>query len=116
MQQQGESIFYVQQQLGPASIQLMIDTVWENGYRREMKARWIVWDGKSGSRTVAISIGADGLPSILSIQPVDGSQYFMELARGIEPPTGGLQISPEAIFPPHITSLKHTEDPDPPLG
>ena len=40
----------------------------------------------------------------------------LELARGIEPPTCGLQIHPEAISTPHITPLEHTEDPDPPLG
>ena len=41
---------------------------------------------------------------------------FMEPASGIEPPTCGLRSGPEAISTPYSTPLKHTEDPDPPLG
>ena len=90
MLQQGESIVYVQRQLGHASIQLTVDTY---GKWLPMGNKGAVdrLDGESGSRTVATGIRGNSPSSIPSIQPSDSSMYFMELARGIEPPTGGLQ-------------------------
>jgi hypothetical protein len=41
---------------------------------------------------------------------------ILELARGIEPPTGGLQTSPEPLSSHHSTASEPIESPDPPLG
>ena len=81
--QQGVSIVFVQRQLGHASIQLTVDTYgkWlpvESGGALE---RLDPMPGaESGSKMVAVGGGE-------STQVVDK----MELARGIEPPTCGLQ-------------------------
>ncbi len=52
----------------------------------------------------------------VSRQPVDSSVEVVELARGIEPPTGGLQSSPEPLSSHHPTASEPIESPDPPLG
>ena len=90
MLQQGESIVYVQRQLGHASIQLTVDTY---GKWLPMGNKGAVdrLDSESGSRKVATGIHVTSLSSILSIQPPDNPAYIVELARGIEPPTGCLQ-------------------------
>ena len=90
MLQQGESIVYVQRQLGHASIQLTVDTY---GKWLPMGNKGAVdrLDAESGSRTVAAGLLTGTLPSMLPIQPFDNPTYIVELARGIEPPTCGLQ-------------------------
>jgi integrase len=90
MLQQGESIVYVQRQLGHASIQLTVDT-YGKWLPMGNKAAVDRLDGEIGSKTVATSISASSPSSIPALQHSDSSIYFMELARGIEPPTGGLQ-------------------------
>ena len=90
MLQQGESIVYVQRQLGHASIQLTVDT-YGKWLPMGNKAAVDRLDVEIGSRTVATGIAASSHSPLPSLQPSDSSKYFMELARGIEPPTGGLQ-------------------------
>jgi hypothetical protein len=90
MLQQGESIVYVQRQLGHASIQLTVDT-YGKWLPMGNKAAVDRLDGEIGSKTVATSISASSPSSMPSLQHSDSSVYFVELARGIEPPTGGLQ-------------------------
>ena len=92
MLQQGESIVYVQRQLGHASIQLTVDTY---GKWLPMGNKGAVdrLDAEIGSRTVATGARTDTLSSILSIQSSDNPMYMLELAKGIEPSTCGLQIS-----------------------
>ncbi|ULA68835.1 MAG: hypothetical protein LZF62_380021 [Nitrospira sp.] len=73
-------------------------------------------DGESGSRTVATGIVANSPSFNPSLQPSDSFMYFVELARGIEPPTGGLQSSPEPLSSHHSTASEPIDLPDPPLG
>ena len=49
--------------------------------------------GENGSRTVSTALGAGSHSSIPAIQPADSPMCFVELAKGIEPSTCGLQIS-----------------------
>ena len=81
--QQGASIVFVQRQLGHASIQLTCDTYgkWLPLESGGVLDRLDPMPGiESGSKMVAVGGGG-------STQVVDN----MELARGIEPPTCGLQ-------------------------
>ena len=50
-------------------------------------------DGENGSRTVSTALGAGSHSSIPAIQPADSPMCFVELAKGIEPSTCGLQNS-----------------------
>ncbi len=79
MLQQGESVAYIQRQLGHASIQLTVDT-YGKWLPLGNKAAVDRLDEQSGSKVVAAGIGEN-------TQVVE----YLELARGIEPPTCGLQ-------------------------
>ncbi len=70
----------------------------------------------SGSRMAATARSGTKTALVPFEQEPDVHALRMEPASGIEPPTCGLRSGPEAISPPHLTPLKHTEDPDPPLG
>ena len=59
---------------------------------------------------------ADGKPLRDENELVGDIGGGMELARGIEPPTGGLQSSPEPLSPHHPTAPEPLESRDPPLG
>ena len=99
--QQGESIVYVQRQLGHSSIQLTVDTY----------GKWLPMGNKaavdrldyvtSGSKMVATSISATKTARVLLEQGAYIQALRVEPASGIEPPTCGLRSDPEVISPPH---------------
>jgi integrase len=89
--QQGESIVYVQRQLGHASIQLTVDTY----------GKWLPMGNKaavdrldyviSGSKMVANSMSATKMAPVHFEQEPYIQALRMEPASGIEPPTCGLR-------------------------
>ena len=78
--QQGESPAYVQRQLGHASIQLTVDTY----------GKWLPM-GSKGAVDRLDEVAADQSGSKMVATSGGEPSKCMELARGIEPPTGGLQ-------------------------
>ena len=96
--QQGESIVYVQRQLGHASIQLTVDTY----------GKWLPMGNKaavdrldyvtSGSKMVATSMSATKMAPVHYEQEPYIQALRMEPASGIEPPTCGLRNLPLPVF------------------
>ncbi|BFU90929.1 MAG: site-specific integrase [Nitrospira sp.] len=87
----GEPIQYVSQQLGHASIGITYDTYGKwlpMGNRAALDRLEYAESGKSGSKVVAEQVTQHAM---FSAQLPDFPIQTMELARGIEPPTCGLQ-------------------------
>ena len=96
--QQGESIVYVQRQLGHASIQLTVDTY----------GKWLPMGNKaavdrldyvtSGSKMVATAVSGTKMAPVQFEQEPYIQALRMEPASGIEPPTCGLRIKRGQFF------------------
>ena len=96
--QQGESVAYVQCQLDHTSIQLTVDTY----------GKWLPLRSKAAVDRLNQGLGLARGSKVVATER-RRAVYVLELARGIEPPTCGLQIAPDPFSAPSLSSPEATE-------